>query len=131
MKKANPVPTALLFVGSFVVALALTYAVLYSLDSPLRIDTQEARRRLGAGEFDVVLDVRTATEREALGIYPRSLPIPASEVERELPRQVPNRASRILIYCNTGHRARLAAEKLQSLGYKNAVYYAGPYQMLI
>lgn len=112
-------------------AALVAYAIWYAIDSPLRLTTEEARRRLAAKEVDVVLDVRTPLERKTLGVYPGSLAIPAGDVEQELPRRVPNKEARILIYCNTGQRARAAAEKLQGLGYKNARYYAGSHVMLL
>ena len=52
------------------VALALgLYLYRYAMDSPYRITAEEAKRRIGYGEFDVILDVRTDVERATLGSY--------------------------------------------------------------
>lgn len=44
--------------------------------------------------------------------------------------EYPNKDIRIIVYCNTGHRARMATEKLQSMGYKNATYISSTYRTL-
>ena len=104
---------------------------LYATDSPYRIEASTARKRLSAGEFETVLDVRTALERDALGYFPQSLHIPGAELARRADRELPDKnAAAILVYCNTGHRARAATELLHRLGYRNAVYIATPYTTL-
>lgn len=103
---------------------------LYATDSPYRIDASVARQRLATGQFDAVLDVRTALEREALGYFPQSLHIPGAELSRRVERAIPEKTAAVLVYCNTGHRARTATELLHRLGYKNAVYIATPYTTL-
>jgi rhodanese-related sulfurtransferase len=124
-----------LFVFAFALVLALVVflgykAYLYATDSPYRISSQEAKRRINSGEVDVLLDVRTKLERDTLGIYPGSVPIPSADLEAEMPARVPNKNARILSYCNTGHRARMATDKLHKLGYKNAVYISSTYGSL-
>ena len=94
----------------------------YATDSPYRIDASAARRRLAAGEIDYVLDVRTAFERDALGYYPQSIHIPSAELRRRVEQEIPNNGAAILVYCNTGQRARAATDLLHRLGYRNAVY---------
>ena len=103
---------------------------LYATDSPYRIEASAARKRLAAGEFETVLDVRTTLEREALGYFPQSLHIPGAELARRADRELPDKNAAILVYCNTGHRARAATELLHRLGYRNAVYIATPYTTL-
>jgi rhodanese-related sulfurtransferase len=103
----------------------------YATDSPHRISSEEAKRRISAKEIDVVLDVRTDVERKTLGMYPGSLHIQSADLPVEAPKQLPNKSARILAYCNTGHRARMATDKLHELGYKNAVYISGQYTSLV
>ena len=108
----------------FVILLSLStyYLYQYATDSPYRISSEEAKYRIQNEEIDVVLDVRTDIERETLGFYPGSVHIPSGELKVRLPSMVPNKQTRILAYCNTGHRARRAADTLHALGYENAVY---------
>ena len=109
------------------VALFVRAAYLYATDSPYRISSQEAKRRVQSGSIDVVLDVRTDLERSTLGFFPGSVHIQSADLERVLPTFYPNRQTRILAYCNTGHRARMATDKLHALGYSNAVYISSTY----
>jgi len=106
-------------------------AYLYATDSIHRISSQEAKRRIQSGKFDVILDVRTDLERSSLGFYPGSAHIQGADIERMMPNHYPNKQTRILIYCNTGHRARMAADKLHALGYKNTVYISSGYSSIM
>lgn len=87
------------------------------MDSPLRMDAAEAKRRIR--EFDVILDVRTDLEVQTLGAYPKSVHIPSSELKSQLPSKIPNKSAKVLAYCNSGQRARAAAETMKELGYSN------------
>ena len=114
-----------------VVAVVFYFAYDYAVYSRWRISATEARRRLGRGEFDVVLDVRTAAERATLGYFPNSIHVPAADLEKAIPELYPNKETSILIYCNTGHRARLAADKLHALGYVNTYYISSPHTSIM
>jgi len=105
-------------------------AYLYATDSPYRISSEEAKARLKKGEFDLILDVRTDLERSTLGFYPGSVHIQSADLEEKMPKLYPNKNIHILAYCNTGHRARMATDKLHALGYENAVYISSHYQSL-
>ena len=129
MKKQSP---QFLIASAIVAFLTIIGVALYkyATDSPHRISSDEAKRRISAKEIDIVLDVRTDTERKTLGIYPGSLHIQSADLPVEAPKQLPNKNARILAYCNTGHRARMATDKLHELGYKNAVYISGQHTSL-
>ena len=130
MKKQSP---QFLIASAIVAFLTIIGVALYkyATDSSHRISSEEAKRRISAKEIDVVLDVRTETERKTLGIYPGSLHIQSADLPVEAPKQLPNKKARILAYCNTGHRARMATDKLHELGYKNAVYISGQHTSLV
>jgi rhodanese-related sulfurtransferase len=120
------------FAIAIVVAIVLgILAYQYAVDSPYRISPQVAKQMIQAKQVDVVLDVRTDLERASLGFYPGSVPIQSADLEAKMPRLYPNKNVRILAYCNTGHRARMATEKLHALGYKNSVYIATHYTSLL
>jgi rhodanese-related sulfurtransferase len=106
-------------------------AYLYATDSSYRISSQKAKHGIQSGKFDVILDVRTDLERSSLGFYPGSVHIQSADIERMMPNLYPNKQTRILIYCNTGHRARMATDKLHALGYSNAVYISSGYTSLL
>lgn len=107
------------------------YAYYYAISSPYRISSQEAKQRIARGEFDVILDVRTDLERRTLGYYPNSVHIQSADLENKMAAQFPDKSTRILAYCNTGQRARMATEKLHKLGYHNAYYIASHYNTLL
>ena len=113
----------------FIVAI-VGFAYSYAVDSPYRISSQEAKRRIKSGEVDVILDVRTDLERSTLGFYPGSVHIQSADLDKEMPSRYPDKEIRIISYCNTGHRARMATEKLHALGYENSLYISSHYQSL-
>ena len=119
----------LLLLAIFIAFAAAAYW--YAVYSPYRISSEEGKRRLKAGEVDLVLDVRTDLERSNLGFYPNSVHIQAADLEREMPKRFPGKNTRILAYCNTGHRARAATDKLHALGYNRAFYISSQYTSLL
>jgi rhodanese-related sulfurtransferase len=122
-----------LFVAVAVIlgALLIRQAYLYATDSPYRISASDAKNRIQGGQIDLILDVRTDVERATLGFYPGSAPIPSADLEAKMPALYPNKQTRILAYCNTGHRARMATDKLHALGYTNAVFISSTYGSLL
>jgi phage shock protein E len=112
------------------IAVFLGYLIYYANSSPLLISAEEAKRRINEGQIDVILDVRTQFEYD-LGHYPHSVHIPVLEIKEKAPKEIKDKAARILVYCNTGQRARLAAETLQSVGFKNVRYISGTFKALL
>jgi rhodanese-related sulfurtransferase len=111
-------------------ALVLWLGYTYAMDSPFRLHTSVARAKLLKGELTTVVDVRTDIEYWA-GHYPGAVHIPAARLLEEAYQMLPNLEEGILIYCNTGQRARHATEVLRSLGYKNVYYVATPHWSLM
>jgi rhodanese-related sulfurtransferase len=112
-------------------AFLIYQAYLYATDSPYRISASDAKQRIQTGQIDLILDVRTPIERSTLGFYPGSVPIPSADLEAKMPALYPNKQTRILAYCNTGHRARMATDKLHAIGYTNAVFISSGYKSLL
>jgi rhodanese-related sulfurtransferase len=125
--------TVILIVIAVAVALIIlgVLAYQYAVNSPYRISSQVAKQMVNANQVDVVLDVRTDVERATLGFYPGSVHIQSVDLDKAMPRLYPNKDVRILAYCNTGHRARMATDKLHALGYTNSVYIATQYTSLL
>ena len=92
------------------------------------VSSQEAKRLIKDGNIKRVIDVRTAIEWRA-GHYPRALHIPVDKINEKTTTELPKRG--LLVYCNTGQRARFAAEKLENLGFKDVYYIAGLYTSLL
>jgi len=92
------------------------------------VSSQEAKRLIKDGKIKRVIDVRTAIEWRA-GHYPRALHIPVDKINEKTTTELPKKG--LLVYCNTGQRARFAAEKLEDLGFKDVYYIAGLYTSLL
>jgi rhodanese-related sulfurtransferase len=112
--------------------LYVVYTNMNSLQQPsLEIPIEEARSK----RFRLVIDVRTPKEREELGYYPNSIPIEVDKLRSDIPFLIgsglQSLQSPILIYCNSGHRAQLAAEILYQLGYTNVRYISSSYLSLM
>jgi rhodanese-related sulfurtransferase len=107
------------------------FAYQYAVDSPHRIPAETGKALLKDKKIDLLLDVRTDLERSTLGFYPGSVHIQSADLDQRMPREYPDKSIRILAYCNTGHRARMATDKLHKLGYKNAVYISSSYKTLL
>lgn len=75
-----------------------------------------------------IVDVRTKVEWDA-GHFPSAIHIPTSEIEKMAPKKL-DRTDTIVVYCNTGTRARNAAILLKELGFKNTYYIAETYHEL-
>ena len=100
----------------------LLYGFYFSMSSPYMISAEKARRLLNQKKIDLILDVRTKTERDVFGYFPGSIHIPVASLNQEALRKYPNKDVNILIYCNTGQRARVATEMLKGFGFKNVQY---------
>jgi molybdopterin/thiamine biosynthesis adenylyltransferase/rhodanese-related sulfurtransferase len=70
------------------------------------------------------LDVREPDEF-AQGAVPGSLHIPRGRLESMVEPRVPDRDTKVVVYCESGARSAFAAETLNQLGYPNAVSMSG------
>ena len=92
------------------------------------ISSDEAKRLIKEGKIKKVIDVRTTAEYRA-GHYPRALHIPVDKINEKTTAELPKKG--LLVYCNTGQRARFAAEKLSELGFTQVYYIAGHYSSIL
>ena len=70
--------------------------------------------------FDYIIDVRSKEEYEK-GNYPGSINIPHDLITNQNTTNF-SKNSKILIYCRSGRRAKLAVDKFLSLGFNNLFY---------
>lgn len=108
------------------IVLLFAYIAYYTFSSPYKVTAEEAKNK----RIDVVLDVRTNMEYN-LGHYPEALHIPTATLAESVETLIPDKKTRILIYCNTGQRARYATDLLRQMGYTNVEYIAGSYLTLL
>ena len=102
----------------------------YAVSSAYRVSSEKAKEMIQKNNIDMILDVRTDLERATLGYYPGSIHVPRADLENRM-TDYPNKDTRIIVYCNTGHRARMATDALQEMGYHNARYISSTYASLM
>ena len=125
----------LIFIIVVVIAI-ITYTQLSSESSmnglqpsmqALRISIEEAK----AKRFGLIIDVRSLQERARLGFYPLSIPISMQALRKELPLDISNKQTPILVYSNGDSRAGEAASIIYQMGYRNVSYIDKPYLALM
>jgi rhodanese-related sulfurtransferase len=114
----------------FIIAF-IYFSYQYAVSSKYRVSSEHAKKMIMDKKIDLVLDVRTDVERNTLGYYPGSKHIQSADLEKRMTNEYPNKDIRIISYCNTGHRARMATDKLHELGYRNAMYISSTYTSLM
>ncbi|MBE6770699.1 MAG: rhodanese-like domain-containing protein [Ruminococcaceae bacterium] len=72
----------------------------------------------------VVLDVRTE-EEFASGHIENAVLIPDYEIESKAKTVLTDKNQLILVYCRSGRRSKIAAEKLVNMGYTNVKEFGG------
>jgi phage shock protein E len=103
----------------------------YSLTGLGLISSETAKDMINKNIFKFIIDVRTNFEYN-LGNYKNSINIPVVDINQEnLNKYSINKNDTILVYCNTGQRARYAVEKLRDLGYNKTFYIENIYKNLI
>ena len=68
----------------------------------------------------LVIDVRTVQEWDK-GHLEGAVLIPYDQIGERIGTVVKDKSQRIYLYCRTGHRARIAKEALEKLGYKDII----------
>lgn len=121
--------------GIILLVVLVIIIAIYSVHQPfinaptpsLQISTDIAR----AKRFGLILDVRSAREREELGYYPNSIPVSLHQLSSEVPFLNSNRAVSIMVYSNGDSRAKMAAHALYEMGYHNVRYITTSYLALM
>jgi len=100
----------------------------YSLSGSQLVSASKAKKMIRSGEIKTVVDVRSKVEWD-FGHYPGAVHMPVGSITKAKVDKLPNGG--ILTYCNTGNRARSAAEMIMSHGRKNVYYIDGTYKSII
>lgn len=133
MVKTTPVNNlTTFFIVLSVILLIIVFVLsmqLYTLTGINLIPASQAKRLIKSGEITQIVDIRTKTEYD-LGHYPDSFHIPVNKINKQTV-SVLDKTKPTLVYCNTGQRARYAANKLDKLGFKDVVYIDGTYNTIM
>lgn len=112
---------------------ALLYSVFagakyYALTGKGLVSSKRAKSMINSGDIKLVIDVRTKFEWDR-GHYEGAKHIPVTSLKESKFKGVP-RDTGILVYCNTGQRARSAADAIRGYGFENVFYIEGGYWTL-
>jgi phage shock protein E len=121
----------ILSLGIFLFIAFIYFSYQYVVSSKYIVSSEKAKEMITGKKIDLVIDVRTDVERNKLGYYDGSINIQTSDLEKRMLNEYPNKDLRIIIYCNTGRRAKIATDKLHNLGYKNTMYISSSYDSLV
>lgn len=91
--------------------------------------SQEEAQEIIKGESNfIILDVRRDDEFSE-GHIPNAINIPVEAIEEmtldEKIAELPDKQQLIMVYCRTGRRSKIAAQKLAEMGYSNIVEFGG------
>ena len=89
-----------------------------------QITQDEAKEMMAKDDGHVILDVRRQDEYVA-GHIPGAILIPNENIGTEQPKELPDLAQIILVYCRTGNRSKQASQKLADMGYTNVYEFGG------
>lgn len=95
-----------------------------SMEAFQRVSPDEAAKMMTTEQGYRIVDVRTAAEF-AGGHIPNAINIPNESIQTTPPKDLPDKAQKIFVYCRSGVRSQQAAQKLANMGYTNIVEMGG------
>jgi rhodanese-related sulfurtransferase len=84
------------------------------------VTVEDVKAMFDRGDRFELIDTREDNEF-ARGHLPSARHLSKGIIERDIEAAVPNRRTRIVLYCGGGFRSALAADNLQRMGYTNVV----------
>lgn len=89
-----------------------------------QISGAEAKALMDSESGYIIIDARTQEEYDEWHI-PGAILIPEYEIADRAEKELPDKDQLILVYCRSGRRSKIAAEKLVKLGYTNVKEFGG------
>ena len=80
----------------------------------------EVKKRMDAGEKLTLVDVREDNEW-AKGHIQGAIHLSKGIIERDIETRIPDKSTKMVLYCGGGFRSALAADALQRMGYNNVI----------
>jgi len=91
------------------------------------IDRYQALRE--AGEPHILVDTREESEWNA-GHVEGAVHLSKGIIERDIEHKVPDKETKLVLYCGGGFRSALVADNLRQMGYTNAISLDGGWRAL-
>ena len=92
-------------------------------DSKTRVqemNIEQYKQLAGSGEPHLLIDVREDNEWAA-GHAKGALHLGQGIIERDIETKVPQKDTKLVLYCGGGFRSALAGDALQKMGYKSVI----------
>ncbi len=89
-----------------------------------QIDVEGYRKLVESGEPLLLIDTREESEFGA-GHAAGALHLSKGIIERDIETRVPDKSTRMVLYCGGGYRSALAADALRKMGYSDAISLEG------
>lgn len=94
-------------------------------DSSYQQITQEEAKEMMDSEEVIILDVREQDEYDS-GHIPDAVLLPVGTINEDTAAEViPEKDSKVLVYCRSGNRSKTASSTLVELGYTNIYEFGG------
>lgn len=88
-----------------------------------KISAEEAKNIIDSEDV-IILDVRTPEEYNG-GHIENAVLLPVTEIPDKAEEILPDKDSKILVYCRSGNRSATAAKDLINMGYTNVYNFGG------
>ena len=93
------------------------------------IDIDQYKAMRESGDAHVLVDTREESEWTA-GHVAGAVHLSKGIIERDIETQVPDRDTKLVLYCGGGFRSALVADNLRQMGYTNAISLDGGWRAL-
>jgi rhodanese-related sulfurtransferase len=93
------------------------------------IDIDGYKQMRDAGESHILVDTREDNEW-ANGHVKGAVHLSRGIIERDIEKQVPDKDTKLVLYCGGGFRSALVADNLQKMGYTGAISLDGGWRAL-
>jgi len=94
-----------------------------------QIDIEAYKRMVSSGDKHVLVDVREDAEFAA-GHAKGAQHLGKGVIERDIETKVPDKSTKLVLYCGGGFRSALAADNLQKMGYTNVISLDGGWRAI-
>ena len=93
------------------------------------IDLEGYQKMVSAGEPHILVDTREDHEWTN-GHVAGAVHLSRGIIERDIESKVPDKGTKLVLYCGGGFRSALVADNLQKMGYENAISLDGGWRAL-
>jgi len=93
------------------------------------IDIEQYKRMREAGDAGLLVDVREDNEWQAAHAA-GAIHLSKGVIERDIETTVPDKRTKMVLYCGGGYRSALATDNLQKMGYTNVLSLDGGWRAI-